>query len=249
LLIRTHWVMAPLLLGLAACVGESPFEYAGNDTPGGDPPADDDTTGDDDDDIDCDELPPLPTEHAFLDQVAPSEDFTFDAEGTMVHASVMDGGFRRTTYDGESELIIPNVSTWPRGIRLLLDGDVVLANPDVAALQRLSFDGSKEMLTSTINDPNGVVIRGDGMIFVTNGMGEIWCVDPDSGAGQVIHQEALTYDGIAFDLAYETLYVNNEMGQVWALPVSADCEAGEVHEFAVVDTQQIDMLDGLTVDA
>lgn len=178
--------MAPLLLGLVACVGESPFEYSDDDPTGDDDPtADDDTSGDDD--IDCDELPPLPTEHVFLGQVVPSEDFTFDAEGNMVHASVLDGGFRRTTYDGESELIIPNVSTWPRGIRLLLDGDVVLANPDVAALQRLGFDGSKEMLSSTINDPNGVVIRDDGMIFVTNGMGEIWCVDPDSGAGVPAH--------------------------------------------------------------
>jgi hypothetical protein len=214
-------VLVALLL-VWGCSSDSPSTAdVGSDT---DTDTDSDTDGDSDSDIDwegdCEALPPLPTTYELRTDIAASEDFTFDDEGNMVHVSFYEGGFLRTSYDGEFELILPSASTWPRGTRMLLDGDVVLADPDLATLMRLTFDGGKSMLATDLNNVNGVAVRDDGMIFATTGPtgspddapnAEVWMVDPDTGDKQIVCElPDASFDGIVFGLNYEMLYVNNE---------------------------------------
>ncbi len=211
---------------------------------------DDNDTADDDDtviDFDCGDLPEPPAAYQWT-ELPPTEDFTFDGDGSMVHCSVIDGSFRVTQYDGSFEIIIPSISTWPRGTRFLLDGSVVVANPDISALQRVTLDGDKTNLTSTINNPNGVAIRDDGMIYLTSGVGEVWRVDPESGAGEVVAQLATSFDGITFSPSYDTLYVNSEMGQIYAMGVTPEGEVGSLELLTELDLGWEDLLDGMTVD-
>lgn len=206
---------------------------------------------------DCGELPPLPTTYEFRSDIAPSEDFTFDDEGNMVHVSFDDGGFRRTSYDGQFELILPGASTWPRGTRMLLDGDVVLADPDLANLMRLTFDGSKTTIASGLNNGNGIAIRDDGMIFVTTGPtgrgdspnAEVWMVNSDTGDKQIVVERAgISFDGIVFGLDYETLYVNNEYdGRIYYTTVSETGEAGDLEELVQIGLTA-DRADAMAID-
>ncbi len=246
------WPALCVALLLLGCPAGDDDDASDDDT------ADDDDNGDDDADIDCDDLPPLPTAYEFFPDIAPSEDFTFDDQGNMVHVSFGDGGFRRTTYDGEFELILPGASTWPRGTRMLLDGDVALGDPDLATLMRLTFDGSKTPIASGLNNINGVAIRDDGMIFATTGPtgspddapnAEVWMIDPTAGNKQIVYElPDASFDGIVFGLDYETLYVNNEYdGKIYRMTVS---EAGEASGFELWLQLSLtaDRVDAMTID-
>lgn len=183
----------------------------------------------------------------FIDHIPASEDFVFDAAGYLVGVSLETGALIRTTYAAAPpETIAPDVSDFGRGTRILAGGDVVVADPRSGTILRFAANGSSTPIAS-LNDPNGIAVGDDGMIYVTSGAGRVVRIDPDSGAIADIHTAAgLTFDGIAFSPDFRTLYFNQESGQISRVAIDAGGAAGPVEPFAQIVPEFL--LDGMTTD-
>ncbi|MBL4632597.1 MAG: SMP-30/gluconolactonase/LRE family protein [Kofleriaceae bacterium] len=194
----------------------------------------------------CDNLPDLPiavTASAWR----PSEDFTFDKKGNLWGVSVKDLALHRIRKDGTRSVILPNVSSWGRGIRFLPSGDLVVAEPDDGSLLRITVEGTSSVVLGNVADPNGIAIHPNGMVYLTSGGGILYRIDPDTGANTHIVSNGPSLDGISFSRDYRTLYYNTEGGTVFSMPVDSDGipeGAGQVY----VTLPKIEILDGMAVD-
>lgn len=190
----------------------------------------------------CEQLPAKPTTATLLSHVPASEDFTFDREGNLVGVSLQTRALVRTPYTGSPQTLVPGVSDFGRGVRYLTGGDLLIVDPSSSQLFRVTPAGSMTTVQSGMPDPNGLVIGLDGFAYVTHGQGEVRRIDPDTGEYTLLLDTPQSYDGIQFSLDYETLYVNEEVGRVTAIPMNG----GTPTTFADIPLNEI--LDGMTLD-
>lgn len=205
--------------------------------------------------VDCDNLPSLPiATFTTLDHVPGAEDFTFDDQGFLL-AVGMDNALFRCPYQGTAEVLLPNAGTpaggmpmTVRGIRFLLDGDVVFADRGTGGLVKMNMtDFSIETLFSGVMEPNGVAVGMDGMVYLTEMGGGLHQIDPDTGASSQIFNEGVSLDGITFNADYSRLYFNSEQGYISYIPFNADGTMGD-WELHTQISGGFSMLDGLTAD-
>jgi sugar lactone lactonase YvrE len=240
---------------------------------GGGDDDDDDTAGDPDAQpgapdaapLQCDSLPALPVATYRPIAVPSSEDFTFSAGGHLVGVTLSFGGgssnnLVRTTYQGQTETILPAVGTpvgdpfdmTVRGVRFLPDGNFVFADRGSSSLVHLDMTSFvKTPLLSGVNEPNGVAVDMDGQVYLTSADREVVRVDPATGDAQTLYTAPVTLDGIAFGPGYDELYFCSEEGQVWEMPVTPT-GAGAPTLIATIEAGGgggLGLLDGLTVDA
>jgi sugar lactone lactonase YvrE len=211
-------------------------------------------TGDTGPALDCAELP----EAVFVRHMAnmPStEDFTFDDEGYTWGVSTVNGGLIRTLYDGTPEVMKPNVSSWGRGARFLpgAGGDLLVAERDTGSLLRFDRDTmGTTVVHAGYNEPNGLAIGEDGMVHLTQGVGPVVRVDPDTGEQSVIHDSNVSTDGITFAPDYQRLYWDSEYGQIATAVIDADgvvTEEASVLTTIDVEGSGLSILDGMAADA
>jgi len=200
--------------------------------------------------FDCTTLPPPPTVWRMLNNIPASEDFTIDTDGYLWGVSISTTALVRTLHDGNPEAILPNVSSWGRGTRFLSTGDMVIAEPNSGQLIRVDLAGpSVTPVLGNLQEPNGIAVGDDDMVYLTEMTGKISRVDPYSGDRTVLYDTPISTDGISFAPDYRTLYWNSEQGQVIEAEIdNAGALVGNPAVLANVNTGYFDLLDGMTVD-
>ncbi|MBL4688765.1 MAG: SMP-30/gluconolactonase/LRE family protein [Nannocystaceae bacterium] len=196
--------------------------------------------------VDCDMVPALPaTDMVVLNNIPTSEDFTFDAEGNILGVSIDTQGLHRTTYNGETTMIVPNVSSFGRGIRVLDNGDYLVIAPG-NGLRRITPEGSNTLVLSLPDEANGLAIHPNGIAYFTSGNGQLRSFDLDTGDVAVL-DEFGSLDGIVFNLDYSKLYYNNEFGTIKQLAFDDEGQpTGTPSNFVTIAVE--DILDGMAVD-
>ncbi len=201
---------------------------------------------------DCTTLPPAPTVWQRLNNIPVSEDFTIDADGFLWGVDTNTRALVKTTHGGNTDVVLPNVSSWGRGTRFLSTGDLMIAEPNSGSLMRVDLSGpSIAPVLGGLQEPNGVVIGDDDFVYLTEMTGKVSRVDPDTGDRTVIYDTPVSTDGITFAPDYRTLYWNSEQGQV--VKTVLDADGAVVDPPAVLTTINglgfMDLLDGMTTDA
>ena len=183
-----------------------------------------------------------------------SEDFVFNKEGHIIQAAIDDNTLvKKTTYDGTSEILAQLNNDWPQGTRLLPNGELIITNGGDNQLTRIYPNGSVEPFAIGISSPNGIAVNMEGIIYATSARGVIYRVDPVANTfTEVFTASDTSFDGISFSPDYQTLYFDEEMGNVHKIAVNPDGTLGQ--ESILVDLQAFPglwpfgLLDGMTVD-
>ncbi len=194
----------------------------------------------------CDNLPALPRATT-TESWNSSEDFTFDTEGNLWGVSLQDGALSKIARDGTRTVVLPNVSSFGRGIRFLPNGDMVIAEPDEGALIRITSDGQTSTILGNIREPNGIAIHPNGMVYLTGVEGILYRIDPDTGANTHLVDGGPSLDGIVFSRDFRTLYYDTEAGTVFSIPLDED-GIPEAEGSRYVDLPEIELLDGMALD-
>lgn len=196
--------------------------------------------------VECDNLPAIPVDATLLPTSTISEDFTFDGQGNMLGISPFTRALVATEYDGTATTILPDVSEFGRGIRVLPDGDYLAVDPGGGAVWRITPEGSRTTVITADDEPNGLAMHPNGMAYLTSGGGRVRRFDPDTGDVSLI-AEGPSFDGITFNLDYSRLFYNTEGGEVFELPMDEDgLPTGEPSVFVTIPVDFI--LDGMTMD-
>ena len=208
--------------------------------------ADDDTSGDDDT-TGCDDLPAGPLDYTVLAGPKATEDFAFDGQGYMIGAD-WGGSLLKSTYDGDSQLWVPNAGSFISGIRALPSGDIVYSESDEGTLFRVDSNGTKTAVLSGLSYPNGVEVDLDGYVYVTeHDAGNVRRVDPYTGEFTIIAQGLTNPNGVTFSPDYSTLYIGSfGGGTIHTLEMAPDGTPGELT--VLVQSVGNGQLDGMGVD-
>ncbi len=187
-------------------------------------------------------------EPKFLEAPA-AEDFVFDNIGNLL--SIESGDLFRTRYGSPPELWVPAVgggsNGFTRGTRILVGGDLVVADPSSNSIFRINKDdGSKTVVIGNLSDPNGIAVDLAGFIYLTLGTGEVRRIDPNSGANELLFEDAASLDGITFSHDYRKLYFNTEEGQIYRANIESGGTLSDAESWVTVPTELL--LDGMTTD-
>jgi len=218
---RIRWLQVAALWGSVLALttswgcGDGTLEVDDDTDPGDDDAGDDDTGDDDtgDDDtaapFDCENLPPVPPPFELLPGFTGAEDFAFDGEGWVVSVNNQ-GNLVRHTFDGEMEVIKPNLTSEAAGTEILPGGDFVICDVAHGSLVRVTPEGGTTTLMSGLSYPNGIEVGLDGYVYVSeHNAGRVRRVDPDTGDYTIISEGLTNPNGLAFNPTHDTLYVNS----------------------------------------
>lgn len=228
--VRSLYLVVPLTLAAAACqpVPEpSPTHRA---------PAD------------CQALREGPFPTTELTAPKAIEDLTIDGAGRLIGS---DGEHLwASTREGPAELVLPNAPLGA-GIRVLPNGDYVAAVVDDGTVVRITPQGGKEVIATGLAWPNGLEVDLTGKVWVTEFDGStIRRIDPQTGSVDVVADDLVAPNGIAFSQDYRRLYVTtdgDDGGDILAYDLNEAGDLGEPQTFAHRAERWI--LDGLSVDA
>jgi hypothetical protein len=172
----------------------------------------------------CDQSPPFPLMATWIPGPPASEDFTFDGDGYLL-ALESSRSLVRVARGALPTLVVPNVVANGRGLRMLPGGDVVIADQDRSLLVRVDRAGATRRLTTTIGNPNGLALGPGGQLYATDfgTTGEVFRVDPDSGAALPLARLAAGANGLTFSPDYGTLHVgDHDTGALYRLRLEPD---------------------------
>lgn len=172
--------------------------------------------------LECASIPQPPYDQRNLSGYTSSEDFAFSADGWVV-AVDENLNLVRQDINGEMQVIRPGIGV-AAGIRILPDGDIVLANVEHGALERITPEGSLSTVASGFGYPNGIDLDLDGYAYVADtAVGTVSRVDPATGATQVVATGLYSPNGLTFSPDYTTLYVGSfGSGAVYAVDRDGD---------------------------
>jgi sugar lactone lactonase YvrE len=194
--------------------------------------------------------PPVPTSFTTIPGIPTSEEFTLHSDGTLLNINDSDELIYTSTILGETVVLAPYSSSEVGAPRLLLDGDIVVADEANSALMRVSLEGAITPLLGSITEPNSLVIHPDGWIYVTSNS-EIWRVDPDNvqPAELMFTVAGADLDGLTFSPDFDWLYLNDDdSGEVYMAEVLNDRRLGPPIEFQNISLNWGAELDGMAVD-
>jgi len=194
--------------------------------------------------LDCGELPPLPTSFTNINGQGPYEDFAFDAFGNLVGVDGS-GSLRAKPRTGQASLLATGVGV-AKGTRFLPDGSVAVALPEIGVVGKVVPGGGQTVLASVPNT-NGVAVDIHGNVWTTTADGRLVRIKPNGDRLEVANVSG-TLDGVAFAPDYRTIYFDSEFGQIRRLAVDeAGDPEGPVEIFASVPIA-FAVLDGMTTD-
>lgn len=172
--------------------------------------------------LECDSLPAPPYTPEKLRGFTRSEDFVFDAEGHIISID-NSGNLVRQSHGGAKEVMVPRVGE-VAGMGMLPNGDIVLAQVERGAVQRITADGSTFNLATGIDYPNGITVDSAGMVYVSEHIrGRIRQIDPETETSTIIATGLVYPNGLAFSPDESVLYVNSfGGGTVHAIERGAD---------------------------
>lgn len=149
------------------------------------------------------------------------EDFDFDREGFLVTQNGSNLlGLKR---DGTAAVVATNIGFDASGIRSLVTGDIVVAQPDTGSLRFVSYGtGGSVTVLADLNRPNGVESSVDGSVYSSEHVpaGEIRQLDPATGEVSVLATVAWP-NNLALSPDEQTLYIVSSDGLVGGSTVLA----------------------------
>jgi hypothetical protein len=156
---------------------------------------------------DCASLVSGPFDFLSTDRVRTEEDFDFDAQGYLITQHLADlAGFTR---QGEAHVVAAGIGPDAAGIRSLVTGDIVVAQPDTGFLNRVDpLAGTVTPILGGLSSPNGLEAGLDGMIYSSEHIsgGRVRMVDPYTGEAELLAE--LEYpNNMALSPDERTLYV------------------------------------------
>ncbi len=196
--------------------------------------------------VDCNNLPALPASFTHKPTITTSEDFTFDAAGNLVGVSLDTNALTLTAYDGSTQVVRPNVSSFGRGVRIY-DGNYYVAEPNGRHLVRITPEGSQTTVVGDLDEPNGIAMHPNGTLYLTTAGNGVLRIDPATGDSQVVVSPGTTYDGVVFSRDFRKLYFNTEGGTVFEMDVDEDGAPMGSHRM-FVNIPQTNILDGMSLD-
>ena len=267
-MIRSTFPLAAVLLLLAGCTppavqdppappvhGDSGDSGSGQpgDTDDSGKPHDSDSPLDSDTadpwvDFDCDAIEEGPFEATAITAWT-VEDLDFDDDGYMIGSDWQH--VYRTDYNGEREVLVPNLN-FRAGMRRLPNGDIVLANDTQGSLMRLykDQDYAYETIVPNLRYPDGIEVDRNGIVYVTeHDDRQVHRVDPDTGEVQtIVDQDIRSPNGITFNETWDALYMAGFSGEgiLYRLPIDEDGNTGELEVYR--EDVGSGWLDGMGVD-
>jgi sugar lactone lactonase YvrE len=201
---------------------------------GGDGDGDSDADTDADGDYDCRGLPEGPFEATQLGGPVASEDLAFDAAGNLVGNDMTQ--IFKCPHDG-SPHPFSTFGQFRAGMRMLPSGDLVIANDTLGELDRVTPDGSHQMILSGLRYPNGVAVDLEGFVYLTEHDGaRVLRIDPDTGDYTAIVDGAIQNpNGLTFSPDYRYLYIGSfcgAAGTIHRIEIHADGTAGTLEPWA-----------------
>lgn len=155
----------------------------------------------------CLEIPSGPFPYLTTTAVTTEEDFDFDIGGYLITQS--NTSLAAIDRQGQSHIIAPTIGVDAAGIRSLVTGDIVIAQPDTGALVRVNYNsGAGVPFFSGLSFPNGIEAATDGYIYSSEYVpnGKIRMIDPYTGDALVI-AELQSPNNMALSPDERTLYV------------------------------------------
>jgi streptogramin lyase len=171
----------------------------------------------------CDKLPPVPWSFTLNPGPPRSEDFTFDNDGYFLALSK--NNLVRLANGGQPQLVAADVAISGTGVRVLANGDIVVADEVRGAVIRVTAAGDRVQIGSTyIRGPNGIQVGPGGLLFVTDlSGGNLYRLDPVSGDTTLLSFVVDDADGLVFSNDYKTLFVGSfGLGQLYRIPINGD---------------------------
>jgi len=234
-------VLAALLVAAAGC-GEKPAPLYDGGT------SDTDTGID----FDCATVPTPPFSFNVITNVVSGEDFAFDDAGNLIGMS--GGSLFKSTKTGGSTLWVSDAGC-ASGLRVTSDGDVVCNGTDTF-LHFAKDSGTKTVVATALEYPNGIEVDLDGFAYVTEeAAGEVTKIDPHSGETWTIASGLTEPNGLTFGPDYRTLYVGSfGGGMIYKIDFDAAGQPGTPTTFIsatspeAVEVGMTGYFDGMGVD-
>lgn len=234
---RALWILAVMGTG---CLGGSNFSGGGGDETDGGPDGDADADTDADGDYDCANLPEGPFEATELAGAIAFEDLAFDGEGHIVGN---DGqAIMKSPHDGGPTVFIaPPAGAFRAGMRMLPNGQLVVANDSQNSILRYDEEGAEHPVLSGLSYPNGIAVGLDGNVYFTEQTAErVQRVDPMTGDAVVLTSGVPQPNGLTFSPDYRYLYIGSfcggmyggTAGTVYRLEIADGEAVGDVEEWA-----------------
>jgi len=200
----------PLVFATSGCLGGgNTFSGGGDDDGDGDSDADADSDGDGG--YDCASLPEGPFEAHELAGPTASEDLAFDGEGNLIGNDM--AVILKSPHDG-SPSVYSTFGQFRAGMRMLPNGDLVIANDTLGELDRITPDGGHQTIVGGLAYPNGIAVDLEGFVYLTEHDGaRVHRIDPDTGDDVPIVDGAIQNpNGLTFSPDYRYLYIGSFCG-------------------------------------
>lgn len=195
---------------------------------------------------DCDDLPEPMIK--VLEGAVGSAGLAFDDSGNMLGSDTL--ALFVSEYETTASLFVPGLGG--RGHMLILpSGDLAMVTGWEEELVFVHTDGSTEPPMAWFDEPYGLALDQDGMLFVADNR-RLYRIDPDDGSSETLltSQEILWPRVVAFDENYESIFVGMQSAEDVIYRVYFD-EAGELETpqaWASLGGTDSPWVDGIALD-
>jgi gluconolactonase len=186
----------------------------------------------------------------------------FDAEGRLVVTDIPNGRILRIAPGGgEAWEVVATYDGWPNGLKVLAEGDYLVADYRRGLVRIDPRDGSLREVLGTVRSEgfkglNDLCLAKDGAVYFTD-QGQTGLQDPSGRVYRLTAQGSLhclldtgpSPNGLVLDRSGRFLFVAlTRACQVWRLPVTADAGVSKAQLFCQLPGG-VSGPDGLAVDA
>jgi hypothetical protein len=173
----------------------------------------------------CARLPTGPFARPLRPEAPGGDEFTFDNQGHMLSFS----GDNVVRLQGNNvDVVARNIIGRQGGaMRVLADGDIVVADSSSDRLMRIDPRTGTERLPVSVRSPVKMAVGPGQRLFVTSTQGDIYRVDPNQQRAVVVAETRSRLGGLTFSPDYRTLYVSSSQQRaVYAYSVDAQGNLG-----------------------
>ncbi len=160
---------------------------------------------------DCAYVPEFPAPTLEL-EISTEEDFAFDGAERVIYQG--GSALVATRPTGGTEVVSPSAPADPSGMVMRSATELVVAAPDVGALELVDVvTGAATLLASGLDQPNGLAAGWDGLVYVSERVaGRVTWIDPDTGERGAVATGLARPNGLALTAAGDRLYIAAEDG-------------------------------------
>jgi len=198
-------------------------------------------------DINCHNLPPGPFQLVKVPGAIATEDLAFDGKGNLIGSNFE--AIFKSSADGKVKVFVPGFP-FRAGMRMIPSGELVVCDDQKGELVRVDTDGVRNTILQGLKYPNGLTVDLQGFVYLTeHDAHRVLRIHPYTGEYTVLTEEIGNPNGIAFNPAYDVLYIGTFGGAwIYSLSISPDGTPGRLEKWGDM-THTAGLLDGIGVDA